>query len=355
MPKWIRKNISPANVHVQKLAQPRKNMLLDTFKTHSKHLSMIKIETLLTRLYDANFMTPQQAMSEMKQKLCEKQKKVKQQKSDIRRLQKKIKKCNEFNNLAENLTKSFREFMTKNRRVVDACDESEDLSKFVHDRLSHMFKSPRVDKNTADVVDNVLHEFSNKIASCMRDILKNTSHQLQSHSETNDKCLQQFKKLCLPIDDFYPPEILAEKESLHQHRDSNDDEETDESDVSTASLEQTQVNFEDKKLDELSFLRRSQINISPAECEKLQEDIKRIEAALNDGTMKKSASQKSLKTAKDVESAEDTDGTKTKKKKSKKKKKAKKVNLKCFGNLNPKPQWAVEWNAKDNGNNDDDE
>lgn len=362
MPKCIRKNISSATVHVQKLAQPKKLTLLETFKTHSKHLSIFKIETLLTKIYDAKFQTPQQAMSEMKQKLREKINKVKRQKSDIRSLQKKIKKCNEFNNLAENLTKTFREFMTRDCRV-DACDESEEFSKFVHDRLSHIFKSPRANKNNADVVDKVLFQFSDKIASCMNDVLKNTRQQLKSHGDTNDKCIEHFKKLGLSIDDFYPPDLINQEEEVEEFG-------GEDGDISTATLEQTQVAFEEEnKIDELSFLRPSQIVITSEDCERLQEQLKRMEAALSDGSIKRSASQKTLKSAKDANSiaadsmaadsiAADTiagtiDGTIKKKKKPKKKKKAKKVNMKCFGNINLKPQWAVEWNSKDSGNVDD--
>lgn len=352
MPRWIRKNISPATVRVQKLAQPRKNALLDTFNKHSKHLSMIKIETLVTRIHDGNFQTPQQALSEMKQKLREKQNKIKRQKCDIRSLQKKIRKCNEFNNLAENLTKTFREFMTKDRRVdVDACDESEILSRFVHNRLSHMFKSPRADKNTSDIADSVLLDFSNKIASCMCDILKNTGHhRLQAQDETSDDCVEQLKKLCIPIEDFYPPEILVKQEEEEEEEEASDQETDYESDLETTSSGM-HVTFEDKKMDEMSFLKPSQINLTAADCEKLQTELKQIETALNAGTIKRSASAKSAKASANVN--DDNISTKSKKKKSKKKKKTKKVNLKCFGNINIKPQWAVEWNSKNRNNVED--
>lgn len=365
--KLIRRNISQATIHVEKLARPRSTTLIETFKAHSRHLPIFQVESLTKKICDNKFPTPQQAMSEMIQRLREKEQKVKRQRNEIKKLQNKIKRCNRFNTLTENITKTFREFMIKSHHRVDKdqCEEIERISVAIYKRLSHMLKGPRGgNKNNADVIDKVLLEFSDKFASCICDIIQNTQNDQQKQQQiASDECLKKFKNLYLPIEGGYPSDLVLEiddseiesdedgkdNDSLKSKQEKTDDKEKEEAEIVD--------NIQDKPL---SFLRLSQLNFTPEECAKLNEELRKVEDAINTGTLKKSASKKSHKSAKSVRSVDEDDGPSgsgaKKKKPKKKKKKAKKINLKCLGNLNPKPQWAVEWSSKSVvGKNDDEE
>lgn len=341
MPRWIRKSIPPATVYVRKLAQPRHRILMETFKQNCSHFSIFQIETIANNFYREKFNTPQQAINEMKQKLNDHQNHVRHQTREIKKLKKKIEKCNEFNVLAGKLTKVFREFMIKEQQV-DVCSETKQLASFTQDYLSNMFKSAKIDKNHSDVLDKVIYEFSNKFAWVMFDVtLKNASKPSFIHHA--DKCLDKLKKLCLPLQEFYPEELSSK---VYGEFNSQSDESSSDNVLSIGTEEEVEFNDAIAVVRErLSFLTPSKINISPEDCTKLNENLTKVQDAIISGVIKASASKRSVKSL----PFDDVDGLaelKGRKKKKNKKKKGKKKNEKCFGKRDIKPQWAIEWREK---------
>jgi hypothetical protein len=342
--KVVRRNIHPASVLINKLAKPRCHALLETFKAHRHHFHIFQVEALIKKICEYQFQTYQQVMNEIKQKLREKEYHVMmKQKMEIKKMRKKIENCYEFDSLAETLEKSFRHvIMIENdgdQCSVQGSEENKKLSQFVHTSLSNVIKCPHDNKNT----ESVLLEFSEKFAWCMRDVFKRYAKEHES------VCMDRFKKNCVPIDGYYPFELSQESFIFNES-----DEESENNEYS----ESVQEDLIEKINNELSFLRLSQIHITLEECQLVAEKLRRIEVAISKGTMKRSASKKNLN---DVKSLQDAGlgglNIKKKKKPKKKKKKGKKINLKCLGNLNPKPQWAVEWNARSEaiGNNTENE
>lgn len=278
----------------------------------------------------------------MKQKLRDQKKHVLYQKNEIKKLQKKIEKCNEFNVLASTLTKIFSEYMIKERHV-DVCTENQKLAAFTRDHLIKMFKNPKCDKSSSDLVDKVLDEFSNKFASFMCNVFQSNDQKSTAHP--TDDCLEKFKKLCLPIQDYYPHVVVKdESETSDSSSSSSDenDEEHEEGEEEFYSLEGSNGVIVDGG--RKSFLTSSMVNISPDECVKLAENLLKIQNDIESGAIKPTASKKGgTNVPLDNDNME---GSKIKKKKKPKKKKGKKKNEKCFGKRNIKPQWAIEWRDK---------
>lgn len=349
MPRWIRKNIPPATVRVNKLAQPRKRTLLSTFNQNCNHFSIFQVEAIAERIYREQFRSPAQVMNEMKQKLRDKQRRVKYQKNEIRKLQRKIEKCNEYKSLSEKLTKMFRNYMI-NGRIVDGCDGYDHLTSYTLDHLSKMFKSPRAckDKDNSQIIDQVLREFSNKFASCMCDVLKNTD---QPASHVVDDCLERFKQLCIPIDAYYPDPLKADDgggatEMEETSEDSTDDDSPEDDFKSFDTINEFIADpNKDDSSKALSFINLSKIDVTAEDCAKLAEKADKIQAGIKSGTIKAKASTQNPTTSKT-----DPKGILSiKKKKKPAKKKKKKKNEKCFGKRDIKPQWDIEWGGKFNG------
>lgn len=337
MPKIIYKNISAATVHVNKLAQPRNRTLMETFNQNCRRFSIFQIETIANKIYCKQFSTPQQAINEMRQKLFDQKKHVRHQKNEIKKLQKKIEKCNEFNVLASTLTKRLRDYMIKEQNV-DVCTENEKLAVSTLDHLSKMFKNPKCDKSSSDVVDKVLLEFSSKFASFMCSVLESGEQPSTVHS-TND-CLEKLKKLCLPIEDYNHVVVKEENESGSEEEDGSDD------DYSYHTPTEAMGEIEDQG--RKSFLTQSKVNITSKECLNLTNKLLKIKNDIDSGAIKPTASKKG-DTNVPFDDNENSEELKIKKKKKPKKKKGKKKNEKCFGKRNIKPQWEIEWRDKTEG------
>jgi hypothetical protein len=205
----------------------------------------------------------------------------------------------------------------------------------------NLFKNPKCDKNSSDVVDKVLLEFSNKFASFMCNILERDQPLPKPHS--TDDCLKKLKNLCISIEDYYPHDIEKDNTGDSDDESSDDDDVADE-DFKTISANDYVLENEGQK----SLLTPSMVNITAAECAELNEKLQKIQNDIDSGAVKATASKKGDKTI-PMEVGGDLEGLKIKKKKKPKKKKGKKKNEKCFGKRDIKPQWEIEWRDKTEG------
>lgn len=163
---------------------------------------------------------------------------------------------------------------------------------------------------------------------------------INANEYDQSKCAELFRKKCFPIKVFY------------SHNSNDSTEESDQDEIQKGESDEYVVGSSEKKL---SFLRKSQIKLNPNDCQEVFAKIadyheKKAEKFKTTARIAKEKNAKALKEK--AQKARDKRRRKGQSKGSKgNKKHGKKDGLNgdsddeidCFGDVDQKPQWEVEW------------
>lgn len=343
-------------MHLNKLSQPKKLNLITTLKEHRYHLAYNQIENLIQRLNFGDHQTPQEVMQTIMQQLNDSNYKIRQQKCEIKRLKMKIAKSKQFEDVSSQIISKLRQLVQCDR-PMDMNEDCKKLADSILPKICQMTSHKVPNKNSTNSMDKAHIELANKLAVCVYDYIKSSSTKNQVNQLDISDCLKRFKNMCIPIEGFYPQELTKsefemkqEETSLESH-DGTDDDDSENDELN--SFDDVKIASNEKITAKLSFLRPSQINFNVKECQgtmsainaelqkyadkKGQKDAKRSERAEREKAVAKEKAEKEAeRKAQEKEEA-----------KAKKRARRRKGKGLCFGNMNPKPQWQVEWKDKE--------
>jgi hypothetical protein len=236
---------------------------------------------------------------------------------------------------------------------MDMNEGCKKLADLILPKICQMTGHKVPNKNSTNTIDKAHIKLADKLAVCVYDYIKNSPNKCQQNLPESD-CLKKFKNLCIPIDSYYPQEltksefeIQQEENSLESH-DGTDDDEVEEKEY-TSSSDDIKIASNEKVEAKRSFLRPSQINITLEECQEVMgaitDEVQKASErkAQKDGRRTERAErEKVLALEKAAKEAERKVQEKAEAKARKRARRRKGRGL-CFGNMNPMPQWQVEF------------
>ncbi|CRK91344.1 CLUMA_CG005017, isoform A [Clunio marinus] len=326
-PRWIEKKIPPCTNLINSLAHPKMHKLLETFQTHLHHLSIFEIESFLKKMFEKDYLTPEEVFRSTKQTNIENkvraQRRLKKMKKLCRRIecQSKKEEQNYIKNIIEKLTCS----------TLNQQESHEPQSKLTEDILTQIcliMKQKVPQKNSHDLIGQIFYKLANKIASSLEDLITESGFKIIS-SNDNFECDAGKRKNCLEIVQ-YQSEVSERNENESETKEYESEEDTESDEDSDGEFDQSKDNQNDE-LEEIerkiSFLNNSQVNFDVDECRELLNKAEALLAAI-------------------AKRAEGKAARKAKRDAVKKAKKKNKGGMECLGNVNRKPQWQVEWSEK---------
>lgn len=314
-------------------------------------MSYIQVENLINRLNFDDHQTPQEVIRTIMQQLGDSSFKIRQQNCEIQKLKVKIAKSKQFEDISRQIASKLRQIVQCDR-PMDLTDDCRKLANLILPKICQMTGHQVPNKNSTNSIDKAHIKLANKLAVCVHDHIKNCSNRCQQNHLESD-CQKKLTNFSIPIDSYYPQQLKkSEFEIVHEEKSFGSHDETDDDD------DEEFTNFDDIKIasssektitEKRSFLRPSQIDITLEECQKvlgrindevqksaekkLQKDAKRAGRAEREQELAKEKAQKEAE-RKIQEKAE----AKAKKRACRRKRRGL-----CFGNMNPMPQWQVEF------------
>jgi hypothetical protein len=328
------------------------------------HLNIFQIESFLNKLFRTKYQTPEETLKIIKQSIRERQLRIRCQRKEMKRLCNKLdkKRTETATNYSNYIVKTFRPFIV-NDQVIPLTGVAAEYSDSILRQICQLMKQNVPERNSCDLAERILCKIADKISFWMINFLDSSNFKKIENS-CNDA---NFMKNCYPIEDYYPhdgPESIVneqiETEIISESEGSKD-----------SVAEETQIELTDLTEPKLSFLRQSQVIFDENECRELFERINqyqkdKAEKAAGGGGEKTGefSAGKSRKTKrkendnqnkieKNDKKKKDADKSKEKNKKKPEANAAEQTKrvrlpgdsdpLGCYGNVNKKPQWEVEW------------
>lgn len=174
-------------------------------------------------------------------------------------------------------------------------------------------------------------KLSEKFAIAVYNYIKNLCHSKDTVEES--ECLKAFKSLCIPIENFKPVPV----------QESTIDFDDEDSSLRISSM------FETSQMEELdrqlSYLRASQVNVDPDDCRVLFEDLQRLAQELEaKKALKEQRRQEKLEAERaNARARAEAEAARLAALRAARRAARNAAGKSCFGNVNPKPQWRVEW------------
>lgn len=357
-PKWIRRNIPPCTAYLNELSQPKKLNLINTLDEHRHHLTFARIENIKKRINFGDHQTPREVMQSLRQQLRDSKYKIKLQKCEIKKLKKKIGKSKQFKDVATELKSKLRQMILCDR-ALSISEDCHKLAELILPKLCQITGHEVPKKNSTNSTDKALVKLSTKFAYCVLEYLKNSCFRTKKLDAS--ECLRIFKNSCIPIESFYPQELKVDDSQIEDEEQTESDDDVDDEEVENMSIydgsKESIENASSESAAKLSFLRLSQVNISMDECKQLFDAINEATEKLNEKKELKDSKraernerEKALAQAKAEREAERRAQEKAEAKARRKARRRKGKNA-CFGNLNPRPQWQVEYISKPSTSN----
>lgn len=311
---WKSKKITPASLHVKELSNPKRLHLQQTFKEHLDHLSMIQAQNFLDRIHKKDYQTPREAVAMMKSKV----KQSKQQKSC--RIQQPENFCC-IENFSQITLDKFREFLTDFQQHPLSEDPAK-YSDVILRQLCDLMRQHVPEKDSCCLIDRILCKIADKFAKMFATFIEKSSFR-----DIEPSNCEGATRKCFSIEDFVP---LVPEESSSSVK--SEIEEQDE--VQTAIQSEAQISLEEPETEKkLSFLRKSQIHLNPGDCNEISTKL-----AIYQKQKEERDNRKAKRAALKRELAR-----KARQDKKKKNRKGNDGVFDCYGNINKKPQWVVEW------------
>jgi hypothetical protein len=320
------------------------------------HLSIFQVENFMNKLYMKDYQTPQEAMSLMKAKASEcRMRRLAQQRKTKKACRAQLRRtCGSVENVSQAIMKCFKPFISSAQQI-SLTAESAKYSDTILLQICQLMRIPVPPRDSCCLVQQILCKIADKLAWWMVSFLENSKFRdIDSSAYDKSECAKEFKKSCFSIEDYYPHENPA---------DTSDDEDEAFEPAEKCKPDEPVVVDAEKKM---SFLRKSQIVLNPDDCKdifskiadyqktKAEKEIKIAEkVAIKKEKAKKAKQEKALKAKKGKHGKKSS--LKSKKGKGKKSVRIGGVigrgngsddEFDCYGNVNKKPQWQIEWIEK---------
>lgn len=317
-PCWTTKRIEPASLRLNELALPRFPKVTETFGEHLHHMDIFLIENFLNKIYGNEYQTPEEAMTIVRQKLRDRQQQIRRQKKEAKKLRKKMcaKQTNTARNYSNYVNQSFRSYILSDQQVSLTGDAAK-YSNSILNKLCRLMKQKVPKRDSCDLLGQILCKLADKIANWVVNFVENSDFK----GKVKETC--NFVKECVSIEDYYPREGQAICPQAPCTEEPCDEEEPCE--VCD---------------DAMSFL--SHVDVDPCDCAALfdkinlyrQQRLDKLAAAARrkqfmDAKRAAAAAARLARGFGDDEEEEEEDNE-------------------CYGDINEKPQWKVEWVDKSN-------
>lgn len=320
-PMWAERKIPLCTAKVDELARPKPHQLLDTFDQHLNHLSILQIENFLSKMYRKEYKTPKETIQIFTQCLMERRKRAGRQRKALRKMKFKMQR-RALEATSKDAINFVRRHISTNRPSSNptcTADNNKNVVKYsdvILLQLCKLMKQNMPTRNSCDLIGRIFINIADKLAVTMAEFIECSGLLKIDQPEINTECIKGHQKNCYPIDDCYEA--------------SSDDEVTseDEFEDSVENLDIPSSSNQSVHEPTMSFLRPSQIIVDKEDCKNMfgqLANLKRLQAEKD-----------AVKTAKRDARAKARAAMKKKKDGSQD----------CYGNVDEKPQWHVEWTEK---------
>ena len=362
--------------------------VVETFDQRLPNLNISEIERFLNKIFRSGYQTPKEALFFIKKSIKDRKTRIRCQNAELKKLNNNLmrKRSEVAVNYSDYFVKCFRPYIIGDQ-FISLTGDGAKYSESILRQICRLMKQNVPERGSCEVVDQIFCQIADKIASWMLTFIEKSGFmKIDGHAPETSGCLED----SYPIEDFYNQEPVeaSDSESINDG-DSEDDQ------INVNQVVDLQPNASDL------FLRQSQVVVDPNDCaalfakitkyqnEKIQrEDEEHLFEAGNlvsgssDADKKKKEREKKKKAAKKPKKeatgkdGKGKDGKKKGKKDGKKKDKDEKKSKKskkdgkggkekkkgdkgkkggrnhsdsdsdefdCYGDVEKKPQWHVEW------------
>lgn len=208
-PTLIMKKLTPCTFHLNSLAKPHKNRLINTLRSYRFYFSFEKIEKIISMISENT--TPEQAMQILKQRIRDRRNKIKAQECTIKRIKGKIAKCEKFQKISWDALEKLSKVLQNDKLVQHYIDLNK-LPEFIFRILCQItlrLVNPALKKSTTRAYMVIASKLAQKIQ------LKRQKVQ----SETDESgCRKGIFRHCIPIESFFSSNLLkSESDSFDQN------------------------------------------------------------------------------------------------------------------------------------------
>lgn len=311
-PIFAKRKIPSSGPIINNLAQPKAFQLLDNFEIHLKHLSIFQTEKFLNKVFGKKYNSPEETIQTI----------IKSQQEHCVDYNKRMKNNRWF----EQMPTASDEAINYLRRYIREQPNLElqlKASKFnkhsdvILVKLCNLMNQNLPRQISNDLVDKFFVDLANKIATSMTELVECSRFMNISQCDLSNECIQEHQENCYPIENCCIKQVQDTLGSDVEYQDSLPVSSSNE------SIYESLISDEQKT----SFLSLSKVLINQEICQDLFGQLERLKAL--------KAEKASIKAAKKLARAL--------KRQEMKDMKAKALAGYCFGDVNKKPQWQVDW------------
>lgn len=288
-----------------------------------------QLENILDKMFKSNYQTPAEALRSIKQIVKDRKTRIQRQREEIKRLRKmNDKKMEEAEKLTSRAIDNFKEIILSDQEVI-LDEHAARYSDAILAQICHIMKQEIPQRTSTCLTDRTLCKIADKIACCMAASL---SGLYKARSDESNECKGKGEKKCFEIQDYYPRDV---SETVSSTTTIAETEELEAPEVTELDGDSGAEEAGAQK--KLSFLRKSQIQVNRSECERLFNVMENYHEEKAQKLIMKSKKKQERDNAKNLRKA---------KRERAKRESSTGSATDCFGDVNKKPQWEVDWIEK---------